>query len=148
MNSSGNDTRQNRQFKLTQRPVGLPKRTDFAFATEPVRELGPGEVLVKVLYISLDPAMRGWMREGKSYIAPVELGEVMRAGGIGQVIASNEPKLAVGDTVTGITGVQDYCIAKAGQVNRQWHRRRRRLLKRPRSHPLWDDRYRAIRTMP
>jgi NADPH-dependent curcumin reductase CurA len=58
----------NRQFKLIARPVGLPKRTDFEFTSVPVAEPGAGEVLVKVQYISLDPAMRGWMNEGKSYI--------------------------------------------------------------------------------
>jgi NADPH-dependent curcumin reductase CurA len=63
------------------------KRSDFEFTAAPVREPGPGEALVKVLYLSLDPAMRGWMNEGKSYIAPVGIGEVMRAGALGRVIA-------------------------------------------------------------
>jgi NADPH-dependent curcumin reductase len=111
-------TFQNRQFKLISRPVGLVKRSDFEFATLPVGEPGPGEVLVKVLYISLDPAMRGWMNEGKSYIPPVGLGEVMRAGGIGRVIASNDQSLAVGDTVVGLTGIQEYVIARAKELNR------------------------------
>jgi NADPH-dependent curcumin reductase len=104
---------QNRQFKLISRPVGLVKRSDFEFVTAPVAEPGPGEALVRVLYLSLDPAMRGWMNEGKSYVAPVGLGDVMRAGGIGRVVASNDASLAVGDTVVGMTGVQDYAIAKA-----------------------------------
>ena len=65
---------QNRQFKLIARPVGLVTRSDFEFATSSVGEPGAGNVLVKVLYISMDPAMRGWMNEGKSYIAPVGLG--------------------------------------------------------------------------
>jgi NADPH-dependent curcumin reductase len=111
-------TLQNRQFKLIARPVGQAKRSDFEFATVPVAEPGPGEVLVKVQYISLDPAMRGWMNEGRSYIPPVGLGEVMRAGGIGQVIAANDPSLAVGDTVTGVTGVQDYVVATAKEMTR------------------------------
>jgi NADPH-dependent curcumin reductase CurA len=101
---------QNRQFKLIARPVGMVKRSDFEFAAAPVGEPGPREVLVKVLYVSLDPAMRGWMNEGKSYIAPVGLGEVMRAGTAGKVVASNDPKLAVGDYVTGWGGVQEYAI--------------------------------------
>jgi NADPH-dependent curcumin reductase len=109
---------QNRQFKLISRPVGLVKRGDFEFATVPVVEPGPGQVLVKVQYISLDPAMRGWMNEGRSYIPPVGLGEVMRAGGIGQVVASNDPSLAVGDTVTGLTGVQDYAVARAKEMTK------------------------------
>src|SRR5580693_5896402 len=106
-------TLQNRQFRLTSRPVGMVQRSDFDFVTTPAGEPGPGEVLVRVLYLSLDPAMRGWMNEGKSYIAPVGLGDVMRAGGIGRVVASNDASLAVGDAVVGMTGVQDYAVVKA-----------------------------------
>jgi NADPH-dependent curcumin reductase CurA len=109
---------QNRQFKLISRPVGMVKRSDFEFTTVPAPQPGPGEVLVKVLYLSLDPAMRGWMNEGRSYVPPVGLGEVMRAGGVGLVIASNDTSLAVGDYVVGITGVQDYATVKAGAMTR------------------------------
>src|SRR3569833_2118874 len=87
----------NQQFRLAARPVGLPKTSDWKFTTEPVREPGEGEILVETLYLSLDPAMRGWMNEGKSYIRPVEIDDVMRAGGIGKVVASKSPKFAVGD---------------------------------------------------
>ena len=111
-------TLQNRQFRLIARPVGMVKRSDFEFTTTPAGEPGPGEALVKVLYLSLDPAMRGWMNEGRSYIAPVGLGEVMRAGGVGRVMASNDPALAIGDTVVGMTGVQDYAIVKAKEANK------------------------------
>jgi len=111
-------TTQNRQFKLISRPIGMVKRSDFDLATAPVGEPGPGEIVVKVQYISLDPAMRGWMNEGRSYVPPVGLGEVMRAGGIGQVVASNDPSLAVGDTVTGLTGVQDYAVARAKDMTK------------------------------
>src|ERR1035437_1853535 len=69
--------------------------------------------MVKVLYLSLDPAMRGWMNDGKSYIRPVAIGEVMRAGGIGKVVASKSPKFAVGDTISGQLGVQQYWIGSA-----------------------------------
>jgi NADPH-dependent curcumin reductase CurA len=100
----------NRQFRLAARPVGIPKRSDWEFVTEPLADPIAGQMLVKVLYLSLDPAMRGWMNEGKSYIAPVALGEVMRAGGVGKVVASQNPKFAVGDYVSGMTGVQDYCL--------------------------------------
>ena len=104
-------TLNNRQFKLIARPVGLPKRTDFEFTTEPVGEPRDGEVLVKVQYISLDPAMRGWMNEGKSYIPPVKIGEVMRAGSAGKVLASKNAAFAAGDYVTGWTGVQEYSLS-------------------------------------
>ncbi len=108
-------TLQNRQFKLVSRPVGMVKRSDFDFVTTPAPEPGPGEALVRVQYLSLDPAMRGWMNAGKSYVPPVGIGEVMRAGGIGRVVASNDPALAVGDTVVGMTGVQDYALGKANE---------------------------------
>jgi NADPH-dependent curcumin reductase len=111
-------TLENRQFKLISRPVGMVKRSDFEFTTAPAGEPGPGEALVRVLYLSLDPAMRGWMNAGRSYIAPVGLGDVMRAGGIGRVVASNDPSLAVGDTVVGMTGVQDYAIARAKDLTK------------------------------
>ena len=106
-------TLSNQQFRLAARPVGLPKDSDWKQTTEPLRELADGEILVKVLYLSLDPAMRGWMNEGKSYIPPVGIGEVMRAGGIGKVVASTSPKFAVGDFVSGGTGVQQYWIGAA-----------------------------------
>ena len=83
----------NHQVRLARRPVGLPTADDWQFTTEPVAEPGEGGVLVKTLALSLDPAMRGWMNEGKSYIPPVGIGEVMRAGGVGVVIASQQPGL-------------------------------------------------------
>ncbi len=107
---------QNRQFRLIARPSGLPKRSDFDLVTTPVSAPGAGEVLVQVQYLSLDPAMRGWMNEGKSYIPPVGLGEVMRAGGVGRVVESNDPAVAVGATVVGLTGVQEYATLKARDV--------------------------------
>ena len=100
----------NRQYRLAARPVGLPKPGDWTFTTEAVAEPGDGQVLVKVLQLSVDPAMRGWMNEGRSYIPPVGIGEVMRAGGIGKVVASGNPKFAVGDLVSGSFGIQEYCL--------------------------------------
>jgi NADPH-dependent curcumin reductase len=108
----------NRQYRLAARPVGLPKRSDWSFHEEPVPVPGDDEILVKVLYLSLDPAMRGWMNEGKSYIPPVGIGEVMRAGGVGVVVASNSPALAVGDYVSGLVGIQDYAVLKAGKATK------------------------------
>jgi NADPH-dependent curcumin reductase CurA len=106
----------NHQVRLASRPVGLATRANWSFTTEPVAEPGPGGVLVKTLYLSLDPAMRGWMNEGKSYIPPVEIGAVMRAGGIGQVIASNNPAFAVGDYVNAGLDVQEYCLIPEAQI--------------------------------
>ena len=79
---------ENRQFRLAARPVGLPKASDWDFVTEPARAPAQGEALIGVEYLSLDPAMRGWMNEGKSYIPPVKIGEVMRALGVGRVLES------------------------------------------------------------
>lgn len=109
---------QNRQVKLAARPVGLPKREDFSFETAPVAPLDEGEVLVKVSHLSLDPAMRGWMNAGRSYIPPVELGEVMRAGGAGTVVQSKHPAFREGDKVTGITGVQEYATVKGERLQK------------------------------
>jgi len=106
----------NQQTRLAARPNGMPKRSDWQFTTEPVVEPAEGGVLVKTLALSLDPAMRGWMNEGKSYIPPVGIGEVMRAGGVGTVIASKSPAFAVGDTVYGTLGVQEYARFDAGQL--------------------------------
>jgi NADPH-dependent curcumin reductase CurA len=99
----------NRQFRLAARPQGLPRPSDWNLTTEQVSPPAEGELLVKVLQLSLDPAMRGWMNEGRSYIAPVGIGEVMRAGGVGRVIASRHPGFAVGEHVSGTLGVQEYC---------------------------------------
>jgi NADPH-dependent curcumin reductase CurA len=106
----------NRQFKLAKRPQGMVQRTDFEFVETPVVQPGEGELLVRNLFLSLDPAMRGWMNEGKSYIPPVAIGEVMRAGGAGVVVASKNPRFAVGDTVVGVFGVQDYAISNGKGV--------------------------------
>jgi NADPH-dependent curcumin reductase CurA len=102
----------NRQFLLAKRPSGAATREDFTYQQVPVGEVVAGQILVKNEYLSLDPAMRGWMNEGKSYIAPVNLGEVMRALGVGKVIESRDPKFAVGDYVQGALGVQDFFVGE------------------------------------
>ncbi len=104
---------ENMQFLLAARPVGKVKDSDWQRQLAPVRALADGEILVKVLYLSLDPAMRGWMNEGKSYIRPVAIGEVMRAGGIGVVLESRSPRFAAGDYLSGGTGVQRYWVGAA-----------------------------------
>ena len=112
------DSLQNHQIRLAQRPVGMTTRDNWEFTTEAVAEPAEGSVLVKTLALSLDPAMRGWMNEGKSYIAPVEIGEVMRAGGIGKVIASKHGGFAEGDLVTGGLGVQEYRQFSPAEIKR------------------------------
>ena len=108
----------NHQVRLAARPVGLPKRSDWQFTETPLPKPGDREVLVRTLYLSLDPAMRGWMNEGRSYIPPVGIGEVMRAGGIGRVVASNHPDFAVGDHVNGTLGIQDYAVLEGGRLTK------------------------------
>lgn len=111
-------SRTNRQLRLAARPVGEPRSTDWQQVEEPVAEPGDGEFLVQVLYLSIDPAMRGWMNAGKSYIRPVEIGEVMRAGAVGRVIASQHPEFSVGDHVSGSLGVQEYCVSDGRGVTK------------------------------
>jgi hypothetical protein len=106
----------NHQVRLAARPVGLPTESDWQFTSEPVPDATAGGVVVKVLALSLDPAMRGWMNEGRSYIKPVEIGEVMRAGGIGRVTASQNPRFAVGDLVAGTFGIQEYWSVSGEQL--------------------------------
>jgi hypothetical protein len=98
----------NRQVRLAARPSGLPDSSHWTITTEPVPGAGPGEFVVAVSHVSVDPAMRGWMNAGASYVPPVEIGAVMRAGAIGQVTASAHPDFAVGDHVYGTFGVQEY----------------------------------------
>ncbi len=108
----------NRQFRLAARPVGLPRSTDWNLTKEPVGEPAEGQVLIAVSFLSMDPAMRGWMNEGRSYIPPVGVGDVMRALGAGEVIASRHPRLSAGDQVTGLVGVQEYAVLDGDTVQK------------------------------
>jgi NADPH-dependent curcumin reductase len=101
----------NRMVKLARRPTGMAKREDFTIEDGPVPQPGPGEFRVKIEYISLDPAMRGWMNDSKSYVAPVGLGEVMRAYAAGIIEVSNNPAFKPGDAVQGLFGVQRYAVS-------------------------------------
>src|SRR3954468_16977958 len=103
----------NRQFRLANRPEGLPGRESWELTEESPRDPDEGEALVKVLQLSLDPAMRGWMNDVPSYVPPVGIGEVMRAIGVGQVVASQHDKLSEGDYVTGLFGIQEYATLPA-----------------------------------
>lgn len=108
----------NHKFLLAARPAGMPKRSDWTYAEEPVGEPKDGELLVQVLYISLDPAMRGWMNDARSYTPPVGIGELMRALGVGVVTASRNPRFAVGDHVSGVFGVQEYAMTDGRGVTK------------------------------
>lgn len=106
----------NRMVKLARRPIGMAKREDFAIEDGPVPEPGPGEIRVKVEYVSLDPAMRGWMNDSKSYVAPIGIGETMRSYSAGIVDKSNNPAFKPGDAVQGLFGVQRYAVSGGQNV--------------------------------
>jgi NADPH-dependent curcumin reductase len=108
----------NHQFRLAARPVGAVTRDDFDYTEEPVAKPKRDQLVVKLLYISLDPAMRGWMNEGGSYIPAVGIGEVMRAIGLGRVVESENPKFDAGDHVVGLFGVQEYAVTSGNGVTK------------------------------
>ena len=102
----------NTKLLLNKRPIGLPDKNTWRLVKEPLSDLVEGQILIEQEYISLDPAMRGWMNEGRSYIKPVKIGEVMRAGSVGKVIKKfGKTKFNIGDYVTGWGGVQTHCIS-------------------------------------
>ncbi len=101
----------NKHWILRNRPEGMPDTTTWSLESTTIPEPGDGEVLIQQHYLSLDPAMRGWLNDARSYIAPVEVGAVMRAGSVGQVIkANNHSSLKEGDFVSGWGGVQQYTV--------------------------------------
>src|SRR5436309_3705905 len=100
-----------RQFRLAARPVGKVKSSDWDLVEVESPEPDDGQFVVEVTHISLDPAMRGWMNAGASYVPPVEIGAVMRAGAVGKVTASEHPGFAVGDDVYGAFGVQEHAVS-------------------------------------
>jgi hypothetical protein len=103
-------TQANRRIALAARPVGWPKDTDFRLEEAPIPEPGDGEVLIRVIYLSVDPYMRGRMSEAKSYAAPVEVNQVMTGGGVGQVVESRHEKFSPGDYVEAMTGWQEFAV--------------------------------------
>jgi len=100
----------NKQIILNERPLGSANESTWHTEQSEIPQAQDGQFVVKVDYVSLDPAMRGWLNDAKSYIAPVGIGEVMRSSGVGQVIASKNSKFQVGDYAVGGSGVQQYCV--------------------------------------
>ncbi|MDF4204598.1 NADP-dependent oxidoreductase [Maribacter sp. SA7] len=104
----------NKQLLFVKRPTGDADASTWSLVSNPIPKIKEGEVLIQQHYVSLDPAMRGWMNEAKSYIPPMEINSVMRAGSVGQVIeANNHPTFKVGDYVAGYAGVQQYIATNA-----------------------------------
>ncbi len=104
--------RRNRRIVLAARPPGVPRESDFELVDAPMPEPGPGEVLVRGIYLSLDPYMRGRMRDAKSYTPPTALGDVMPGGVVGKVMASNDPDFGAGDIVEGALGWQEFAVSE------------------------------------
>ena len=103
----------NRRFLLRERPTGRIDDQTFELVEAAVPQIGEGEALVRNRWISLDPTNRTWINDTPTYLPPVAIGEVMRAGGLGEVVASNSPDYQVGQLVQGLTGWQDYVVASA-----------------------------------
>ncbi|MEV6558456.1 NADP-dependent oxidoreductase [Nocardia sp. NPDC051756] len=106
------------QVRLAKRPQGLPDAETWSVVSEELPGVGAGEILVKVELISIDPAMRGWLNDVRSYLPPVGIGEVMRALDIGTVVESSHPDYSVGETVSGTFGVTEYAISDGSGVQR------------------------------
>ena len=117
MPATGNEP-VNRRILLASRPVGAPKESDFTLVESPLPEPQAGEVLVRALYLSLDPYMRGRMSERASYAKPVGLGEVMTGGVVGRVVVSRNPAFREGDIVEGILGWQDFAVSSGKGLRR------------------------------
>jgi len=109
----------NRQVRLRARPDGIPQAEHFEIVAAPVPELGTGEFLVRNEFLSVDPAMRGWVSAVAHYSQPVAIGEVMRSFAAGEVIASRHPAYAVGDRVMGLLGWQEFATSDGSQITRK-----------------------------
>jgi NADPH-dependent curcumin reductase CurA len=109
----------NRRIVLAKRPSGLVDEATTTLVTGPEPEPGPGEALVKVRYLSMDPTIRTWMDDAPGYLPPIELGDIVRGAGVGEVVRSHCDRYSVGDMVIGLTGWQDYVLADEGSGSMQ-----------------------------
>ncbi|MEE4659402.1 MAG: NADP-dependent oxidoreductase [Halieaceae bacterium] len=108
----------NRQFILKSRPLGLPTPEEVPMIESPVPVAGDGEIVIRNLFLSLDPAIRGWMSDEPNYMDPIPVGAKIWSGGIGRVVQSNSPDFAVGDIAMGMNGWEDYTLCAAGEANK------------------------------
>jgi NADPH-dependent curcumin reductase CurA len=116
--SVGSSPGVNRQFKLAARPVGLPKESDFSLAEAKMPVAGEGQAVVKTAYVSVDPYMRGRITGVRTYADPVNVGDVMAGGAVGQVVESRSAALAPGDFVLGQWGWQEYAAVEGARVQK------------------------------
>src|ERR1700742_1804754 len=107
-----------RAVRLARRPVGDTTAEDFLVTNDEVPEPGPGQFVVRMTMISLDPAMRGWLDDRPSYLPPIGINEVVRASAIGEVVASEHPRFPVGSIVNGVFGVQEYAVSDGKGVKK------------------------------
>ena len=110
--------RTHREVRLAARPVGFPKESDFRLVEAAVPEPSAGQFLVRAVYLSLDPYMRGRMSDARSYVPPVALGDVMEGGAVGEVVASSHPRFAAGDVVEGRLGWREYAVSDGKGVRK------------------------------
>jgi NADPH-dependent curcumin reductase CurA len=108
----------NRRVLLKSRPCGIPQADNFEIVEGPVPQVGQGQILIRNEYLSVDPAMRGWVSAVANYSTPVGIGEVMRAFSAGRVVASRHPDYAEGDAVMGMLGWQDYALSDGRLITR------------------------------
>ena len=108
----------NKEIQFASRPAGMPTLDNFRIVDADVPQLNEGEVFVRTLYISVDPYLRGRMREGKSYVPPFAVGQVIQSGVIGKVVESRAPEFKQGDLVTGMLGWRLYNPAKASELRK------------------------------
>ncbi|MDQ1638411.1 MAG: NADPH:quinone reductase [Pyrinomonadaceae bacterium] len=109
---------QNKEIRFSSRPTGLPTLENFQLVDSETPQPNDGEVWVRTLYISVDPYLRGRMREGRSYVPPFQIGQVITSAVVGEVVESRAPEFATGDIVTGMLGWRLYNIAKPGELRK------------------------------
>ncbi len=109
----------NLQVILKSRPVGVPQAEHFELVRSPIAELGQGQVLIRIAYVSVDPAMRGWVNAAANYAQPVAIGAVMKSFAVGHIVSSRDPKWQAGDLVTGLFGWQEWAVVDVGVIDRK-----------------------------
>jgi len=109
---------QNKEIRFASRPAGMPSAETFQFVETDLPQPGDGEVLLRTLYISVDPYLRGRMRPGRSYVAPFEVGDVISSGAVAEVVESRAPQFQKGDVVTGMMGWRLFNVAKASELRK------------------------------
>jgi len=106
----------NHQWCLAARPVGMIKTSDFTWEEKQLEKPGEGQVLVRIIYLSIDPTNRGWVKETATYLPSVQIGEVMRGIALGRVVESKHPGFKAGDLVSGMLGWQEYVVKKGEEL--------------------------------